>query len=204
MKLILSTVLALSAVTSVAQGQLMSKLTFEGPAGPAISLGSAESSFNTGYNFVFGAGWKFTAAFSSLLEFQYDHSSLTYRTLQSFCQPDGFNRFWSVTVNPHDYIHRKGKISHTTDGYGIYARSLAFTDPSQAVRYGDFNYRYCEGSGAPVVAEFTNYNGGHNVGSGVTYALGDSGLKVIADFRCNRFLSHANNEFATLSLGILS
>jgi hypothetical protein len=80
---------------------------------------------------------------------------------------------------------------------------LAFTDPSQAAGYCDPYYGECFSSGAPVVASFTNYKGGFNIGGGATYALGDSGFKVVADARYNRFLSHANNEFITLSFGIL-
>jgi hypothetical protein len=41
-----------------------------------------------------------------------------------------------------------------------------------------------------------------NLGGGVFYALGSSGLKVFTDARYNRFLSHTSNEFVTLTFGI--
>jgi opacity protein-like surface antigen len=204
MRLMIATFLTCTALVGTGKAQLLSKLTFEGGVGPSIPIGSAQNSMNTGYNLLFGAGWKFTPNVAGLLEFQYEHSSLTNQTLQSFGQADGFNRFWSLTLNPRYYIHPKGKFSgYGTAGYGLYARSLAFTDPSQAGGYCDPYYGYCESSGAPVIAEFTNYKGGYNVGGGFTYAIGDSGFKFVTDVRYNRFLSHFNNEFVTLSFGIL-
>lgn len=204
MKFLFTAVLTLTGLVNIAQGQLLDKLTFEGALGPTLPIGTAKSSMNTGFNFLLGAGWKFTPNVAGLLEFQYDRSSLTNQTLQAFNQPDGFNRFWSLTLNPRYYIHPKGKVSgYGTAGYGLYVRSLAFTDPSQAVGYCDPYYGYCSSSGAPIVAEFTNYKGGFNVGGGVTYAIGESGFKVVGDVRYNRFLSHANNEFVTLSFGLL-
>jgi opacity protein-like surface antigen len=204
MRHIIATLLACFAFVEIGDAQALDKLTFEGSIGPSFPIGSAQSSMNTGYNFLFGAGWKFTPSVAGFLEFQYDRASLTNQTLQAFGQADGFNRFWSLTLNPRYYIHPKGKISgYGTAGYGLYARSLAFTDPSQAVGYCDPFYGYCESSGAPVVAEFTNYKGGFNVGGGLTYAIGASGFKFVTDVRYNRFLSHANNEFVTLTFGIL-
>lgn len=189
---------------SVVTAQNFSKYTFEGAVGPSLPIGSAKDRLNTGYNFLFGAGWKFNPELSALLEFQYDHFSLNDSALQAFNQPDGFNRFWSLTINPRYSIHPRAKFSgYGTGGFGIYSRTLAFTDPSQAVNYCDPYYGYCDSSGAPVIASFTNYKGGFNVGGGVAYALGDTGLKLFGDARYNRVLSHANNEFVTLSFGIL-
>jgi opacity protein-like surface antigen len=204
MKVIIATLLSCSTFVGIGNAQVLGNLTFEGAVGPSFPVGSARSSMNTGYNFLLEAGWKFTPNIAALLDFQYVHSSLTAQTLQAFGQPDGFNRFWSLTANPRYYIHPHGKISgYGTAGYGLYARSLAFTDPSQATGYCDPYYGYCESSGAPVVAEFTNYKGGFNVGGGITCAIGDSGFKFVTDVRYNRFLSHANNEFVTLLFGIL-
>ena len=204
MKSILAAFLTCAAFASVSTGQDFSKYTFEATVGPSLPTGSAKDRLNTGYNFLLGGGYRFTPNVAGLLEFQYDHFSLTNQTLQAFNQPDGFNRFWSLTINPRYYIHPQGRFSgYGTAGYGLYSRSLAFTDPSQAVDYCDPYYGYCSSSGAPVVAEFTNYKGGFNVGGGLTYAIGDTGFKIVGDVRYNRFLSHANNEFITLSFGIL-
>jgi opacity protein-like surface antigen len=185
-------------------GQILNHFTFEGGGGVSFPVGSAKDRLNTGYNFLLGAGWNINPHLAGLLEFNYDHFSLTNGALQTFQQPDGFNRFWGLTVNPRYYFHPGGKLGgYATAGYGLYSRSLAFTDPSQAVGYCDPYYGYCSSSGAPIIAEFTNYKGGFNIGGGVTYALGESGFKFVSDVRYHRFLSHANNEFLTLSFGIL-
>jgi hypothetical protein len=84
----------------------------------------------------------------------------------------------------------------------VYHRTLAFTDPSQAVGYCDPYSGYCENSGAPVVAAFSNVKGGYNLGGGGTYKLGDSGFKVFTDVRFNRFIAHSTNDWVTISFGI--
>ena len=204
MKISIRNVLLCTALASAAFAQDLSKYTFEGGGGVTFPSGSAGSRLNTGYNFLLGGGVRFSPEWAGLLEFQYDHMSLNTQALESFNQPDGFNRFWSLTVNPRYYIHPAGKISgYATAGYGLFARSLAFTDPSQAVGYCDPYYGICDSTGAPVIAEYTNYKGGFNAGGGLTYAIGDTGLKFFTDVRYNRFLSHANNEFITLSFGIV-
>jgi len=204
MKSVIRGFVVCAMMAAISAGQDLSKFTLEGAGGVSFPVGSAKDRLNTGYNFLVGGGWRFTPAVSALLEFQYDHFSLNNQALQAFNQPAGFNRFWSFTVNPRYYINPKGKVSaYGTAGYGIYSRSLAFTDPSQAVNYCDPYYGYCQSSGAPVIAEFTNYKGGFNVGGGLAYALGDSGFKIVTDVRFNRLQAHANNEFVTLSFGIL-
>ena len=204
MKITTATLIVWFSSALRSSGQTLDNFTFAGGGGGSFPVGSAKDRLNTGYNFLFGAGWKFTPDVAGLLEFQYDHFSLTNNALAAFNQPDGFNRFWSFTLNPRYYIHPKSKLSgYGTAGYGLYSRTLAFTDPSQAVGYCDPYYGYCSSSGAPIIAEFTNYKGGFNIGGGLTYALGESGFKFVSDVRYNRFLSHANNEFITLSFGIL-
>lgn len=204
MKVILAVFITCTAMAINSTGQDFSKFTFEGAVGPGLPIGSARNRLNTGYDFLLGAGWKFTPAIAGMLEFQYDHFSLNNSALQAFNQPAGFNRFWSLTLNPRYYIHPKGRVSaYGTAGYGVYSRTLAFTDPSQIVDYCDPYYGFCSSSGAPIIASFTNYRGGFNAGGGVSYALGESGFKLVGDVRYNRFLAHANNEFITLSFGIL-
>lgn len=204
MKRVFATLFAMATLANVSTAQDLSKYTFEGMVGPGFPIGSAKDRLNVGYNFLFGGGLRFNPQWAGLLEFQYDHFSLNTNALQAFSQPDGFNRFWSLTINPRYYIRPSGKLGgYVTAGYGLYSRTLAFTDPSQAVGYCDPYYGDCYSSGAPVIASFTNYKGGFNAGGGVTYALGESGFKFVTDFRYNRFLSKANNEFLTLSFGLL-
>lgn len=184
-------------------GQDFHKWTFEGGVGPSFPVASAKDRWNTGLNFLIGGGYNFTPHVSGLLEFQYDHFSLSNSALQAFNQPDGFIRFWSLSLSPRYDFNPQGRFDvYATGGYGLYARELAFTDPSQIQEICDPYYGYCEYSGAPVIASFTNYRGGLNLGGGVSYPLGSSGLKVFTDVRYNRFLSRNSNEFVTLTFGI--
>ncbi|WP_321470659.1 outer membrane beta-barrel protein [uncultured Paludibaculum sp.] len=179
------------------------KYTFEGGGGLSVPSGAAADRFNTGWNLLFGGGYRFTKNFSGLLEYQVDRFSLTNAVLQNANQPDGFNTYWGFTLNPRYDFNPHGRFGgYATAGYGIYHRRLAFTDPSQAVGYCDPFSGYCSSSGAPVVADFTNFKGGYNAGGGVTYALGDSGMKVFTDVRYNRFMAHTANDWVNVTFGI--
>lgn len=194
-------VLAVSGLTCMAQD--FHRFTFEGGVGPSIPSGSARDRWNTGWNLLFGGGYNFTRHVSGLLEFQYDKFSLTNSALQQYQQPDGFTRFWSITFNPRYDFHPNGKFDgYVTGGYGLYGRELAFTDPSQIQQYCDPYYGYCQTTGAPVIASYTNYHGGVNVGGGIEYSLWGSGLKFFTDVRFNRFFAHTANDFVTIRFGI--
>jgi opacity protein-like surface antigen len=194
--------LALPGVSCFAQD--FNKWTVEGAAGPTFPSGGAKDRWNTGWNFMLGGGRNFTPHISGVIEFQYDRFGLTNTALQNYSQPDGYNRFWSFTFNPRYDFNPKGRFDgYLTGGYGVYSRTLAFTDPSQIQQYCDPYYGYCQSSGAPVIASYINYRGGVNAGGGVTHTLFGSGLKFFTDVRFNRFLGHTPNDFVTLRFGIL-
>ncbi|MGJ5817959.1 outer membrane beta-barrel protein [Paludibaculum fermentans] len=186
-----------------AMAQEFSKYTFEGGGGFSAPSGAASDRFNTGWNLLFGGGYRFTKNISGMLEYQVDRFSLTNTLLQNNNQPDGFNTYWAFTLNPRYDFHPKGHINpYVTAGYGIYHRRLAFTDPSRATGYCDQFSGYCYNSGAPVVADFTNFKAGYNVGGGLNYALGDSGMKVFTDVRFNRFIAHNTNDWVSVTFGL--
>lgn len=184
-------------------GQEFSKYTFEGGGGFSTPTGAAADRFNTGWNLLFGGGYRFTNHISGLLEYQLDRFSLTNAVLQNNNQPDGFNTYWAFTLNPRYDFRPKSRFNpYATAGYGIYHRRLAFTDPSQATGYCDQFSGYCYNSGAPVVADFNNFKAGYNVGGGLNYALGDTGMKVFTDVRFNRFIAHNTNDWVNVTFGI--
>jgi opacity protein-like surface antigen len=184
-------------------GQDFHKFTFEGGVGPTIPMSSARDRWNTGWNLLFGGGYNFNSHVSGLLEMQYNRFSLSDAALQNFNQPAGYIRFWGLSLSPRYDFNPEGKYDvYATGGYGFYGRTLAFTDPSLIQQYCDPFYGYCQSTGAPVIASYTNYRGGFNLGGGFSYALGESGLKFFTDVRYNRFLSHSNTEFMTLTFGI--
>jgi len=179
------------------------KWTVEGGVGPTFPVGAARDQWNTGWNLLFGGGYNFNPHVSGLLEFNYDSFGLSNAALYNFNQPGGYTHFWTISIDPRYDFNPKGRFDvYATGGYGMFARTLAFTDPSQIQTYCDPYYGYCQSSGAPVIASFTTYKGGINAGGGVSYALGDGGLKVFADVRYYRLLSHTSNEFVTLTFGL--
>jgi len=181
------------------------KITLEALGGITMPIGSAKNEMTLGYNVIIGAGWTFTPAVAALMEFQYDHFGLTTATLKANNEPAGFARFWSFSASPRYYIGRNHRFGgYATAGAGIYGLETAFTDPSQIQTYCDSYYGAgCQSSSAPIVASNTSYKGGFDGGGGLTYSPAGNRFKLVTDVRYNRFLSHANNSFITVSIGFL-
>jgi opacity protein-like surface antigen len=183
--------------------QNLGKWSFEGGVGPTFPVSAAGDRWNTGVTFDLGGGYRFTSHLTGLLELQYDRFSLSDFALAAAQQPAGFTRFWSISVSPRYDFHVHGNYgAYVIGGYGGYARTTAFTDPSQAQAFCDPYYGYCDTGGAPVISSLTNWKGGFNAGGGGTYSLGDSGIKFFTEVRYNRVLSHFSNEFVTLRFGL--
>ena len=70
MKMAMATMVAWSSFALMSSGQTLEKFTFEGSGGVSFPAGSAKDHLNTGYNFLLGAGWKFSPRIAGLLEFQ--------------------------------------------------------------------------------------------------------------------------------------
>jgi hypothetical protein len=190
---------------AICSAQELQKFTMEALGGYSDPIGSTANELKGGYNILIGAGWNFTPKIGALMEFQYNRFSLTNGTLGAYNQAAGFNRFWSLSVSPRYYIRpTKSLGAYVTGGLGIYGRELAFTDPSQIQTYCDPYYGAgCETSSAPIVASYTNYKAGFNVGGGATYAIFGNRFKMVTDVRYNRFLSNSNNEFVVFSFGFV-
>jgi opacity protein-like surface antigen len=196
-------VLLIFSAAAICSAQEAQKFTLEALGGVSLPMGSAKDQMKMGYNVLIGAGWRFTPHIAALMEFQLDRFSVTSSTLKAYNQPAGFNRFGSLSLSPRYSVRPAKKLgAYGTAGFGIYGRELAFTDPSQIQTYCDpYNGQGCQSSSAPIVFSHTNYKGGMDVGGGVTYAPTGNRFKLVTDVRYNRFLSHANNEFVTVSLG---
>jgi hypothetical protein len=181
------------------------KFTMEVLGGLSLPMGSAKNEMKKGYDVLIGAGWKFTPKITAMAELQFDRFSLTPATLKANNEPAGFNRFWSFSLSPRYYIRPEHKLSeYVTVGAGIYGRELAYTDPSQVQTYCDpYNNEGCETSKAPIIASTINYKAGISAGGGIMYSPFGTRVKLVTDVRYNRFLSHANNEFVTISLGFV-
>lgn len=196
-------VLILAASLSCVAQDSFHRWTFEGGAGFDLPSGSATSQWNTGWNIKAGAGYNFTSHISTLLEWDFTDFGLSDQALLNYGQLGGMTHFWSLSADPRYDFNPNGSFDfYATGGYGLYSRTLFFTDPTQDQQYCDPYSGYCTDTGAPVIASFTNHKGGTNYGGGFSYKLGDSGLKFFVDARYHHFLSHTNNNFAAITLGI--
>lgn len=184
-------------------GQDFHKWAFEGGAGPTLPVGSTKDHLNLGWNLLLGGGYNFTPHIAGLLEFQFNQMNYSQAALVSLNEPGGYVRYWSLSLSPRYDFKPKGPLdAYVTGGYGLYGRRVAYTDPSQIQQVCDPYYGYCESTGAPVIAAFNSYRGGVNLGGGITYNLGRSGMKFFTDVRYNRLMSHSYDEFITLTLGL--
>lgn len=181
------------------------KFTLEALGGVSMPMGSAKDTMKLGYDVLIGAGWKFTPAFTALVEFQYNRFSLTRATLTANNEPGGFTRFFSFNLSPRYYIRPHRKLSeYVTAGGGLYGRELIYNDPSQVQTYCDpYNGEGCETSSPPVLYSNTTYRSGFDAGGGIAYSPFDTRVKLVTDIRYNRVMSRSNNSFVTLSLGFV-
>ncbi len=203
MKLCSKSMLLLLVAGLSCAGQDYHKLAFEGGGGLTLPVGSSKSQLNMGWNLLLGAGYNFTPHIAGLLEFQFDQMKYSQAGLVSLDQPGGYVRYFSFTLNPRYDFRTKGRLGgYVTGGYGLYGRRVAYTDPSQIQQVCDPYYGYCENTSAPVIAAFSSYRGGVNVGGGFTYSPGRSGMKFFTDVRYNRIMSHTYDEFMTLTIGL--
>lgn len=216
-KLCVLTALVVSLLPDLCQAQDDHRLILEGLFGPSIPVASSPKDLNVGVGFLIGAGVRLGPSVAGLVEFQYDHLSLTSNTLAALNQAGGYGRIWSVTMNPRYYIRSRSKWGgYLTAGYGLYSQNLTFTaapqeagnceasNSCQSSGSGTCDPDYgCGGANFPVAPSTTNYKGGFNAGGGVTYEPGKNGLKVAFDFRYNRIQSNVNNQFAVISVGVL-
>ncbi|HVO96623.1 MAG TPA: hypothetical protein VMT15_01085 [Bryobacteraceae bacterium] len=196
---------SLSLTSQICSAQEEKKISIEALGGISLPVGSAANDLTTGYNVLLGGGRNFTPSIAAFIEFQYDHFGLTTSTLKANNQPAGFGRFWTFSVSPRYYFHRNHKLGgYVTAGAGLYAREIAFTDPSQIQTYCDPYYGHgCQSSSAPIVASNIIYKPGFGAGGGLTYSPFANRFKLAIDVRYNHYLSSTDNSFVTAAFGFL-
>jgi opacity protein-like surface antigen len=190
-----------------ADAQILSHLTFSAGAGPSFPTGAAGDDLNSGWNFGLSGGYNLTRHLSANLDFGYNRWGLNSSALAQFGEPDGHTSLWSLTFNPR-YRFRPGKKLdfYTTAGFGLYHRNLELTQPAtQTGFYCDPFFGYCYPVSVAVnevVASFSTYKGGFNVGAGWTYRLGDSRWKVFSEARYQRMFTTYGDDLTAVPVTI--
>jgi hypothetical protein len=136
-----------------------------------------------------GAGINIGHHFGVLVDFMFNDFGSNRTTLNDQQVPDGTTRVWAFTLDP--IVHLTGEDKpvdfYLTGGGGIYHRTVEFTQPALAtVPVFDpfFGIIYPANIVTnEVLASFSNYKGGLNIGGGFSFRLGSSHAKLFAEAR---------------------
>jgi len=166
------------------------KYAFEVGGGFAAPAGST-SNYNTlSYKFSVGGGLNFNKNFGVLLQYDYDHFSVSSAVLSrmaSFYSAanidptglDGNTHLWSLTVNPIISFQGAGRTgAYVVFGGGYYRKTTNFTLPTSGCYYD-----YYVVTSNQTFDRYTNGAFGGNGGIGITYKL--------SDFSSNRLFAEA-------------
>lgn len=180
--------IALLALCSLSLAQAQDrKWNFNIGGGIGFPQGDLSNFINHGANFVVGGGYNLNKWLSLNGEYMWHDLPVNSATKQALQTPDAFARQNAVTFDPMVHMplgHRLG--AYAIGGFGWYHRSGETTTPGTAVicdPYWSWWYGCTIGT-VNIVTGSTSANAfGENIGGGLTYGFGDSGLKFYAEVR---------------------
>lgn len=192
---------------SIADAQEHGKFNFNVGGGVGFPQGDLGRFTNTGGNFVVGGGYNFGRYVSTNGEFMWHDLPINQNTLDTLRTPGASARQYALTFDPMVQF----PIAHKLGGYGIggigwYHRSGETTTPGLGVvcdPYWSWWYGCVVGE-VQIVTGSTSANAfGENIGGGVTYRLGESGLKFYTEFRYHHAHFHKiSTNIIPLTFGI--
>ena len=178
--------LLVSAALATAQDE--HHFNFSAGAGFSKPTSDASKNFNTGWNLDFRGGYNVSSHFLADLDFAFNRWNLTSAALAKAGQPGGYADIWSIDFEPMIRVAPHSRVDpYLMAGTGLYHRNLNFTKPSTFTTiYCDPFFGYCYPaavSGNVVVATFSTYKMGYNMGGGLEFRLGSGALKGFAEAR---------------------
>ncbi|HUK48693.1 MAG TPA: outer membrane beta-barrel protein [Terriglobales bacterium] len=199
-------------LVTTALGQESSRrFNIGGGAGAGFTLPTADSSnnLNMGWNLNVRGGFNVDRHLLTDLDFSFDHWGLSNAALANFGQPGGYADVWSISFVPVIRFMPGHEIDpYVLAGAGLYHRNLSLTQPATAQTiFCDpfFGYCYPAVIGVnEVVASFSTYKPGFDVGGGFEFRLGSSRLKAFAEARYNSmFTTYGPNlTFVPVTFGL--
>ena len=180
-------------------GQTMTHLNFGGGAGFSIPTARAGNDLNDGWNLDLRGGYNLSPHLALDLDFSYNRCNLNAAAQALYQQPGGYTSIWSVSLNPVYRFSPRNRVDlYTFGGPGLYHRNLSLTQPTTVTTiYCDpfFGYCYPATIGVnQVVASFTTYKGGVNLGGGLEFRIGDSKFRAFSEARYSRmFTTHGSD-----------
>ena len=175
---------------SLAVSQDDHKLNISAGGGFTVPNGRSGLYLNNGWNLDFRGGYNVSQYFLADLDFAFDRSNLSSLALARAGQPGGYADVWSLTFAPMVRLAPKSPVDvYLIGGAGLYHRGLNFTQPATFTTFAcDPFFGYCYPvtvTGNQVVASFSTYKLGYNVGAGLEFKLGHTGLRAFAEARYN-------------------
>lgn len=197
-----------AASPAMAQNASLQKFTFNAGGGATVPLGELAQRLDNGWHLSVGGGYNFAPQFGVIAEYMYHGMGVTRSTLNAASVPDGNAHIQSVTLNPIVRLNPKGRVgAYFIGGVGYYRRTVEFTEPSTAtVLLFDPFFGFFVPVLVPVnrvIGSVVRDGFGGNVGGGVTFALGQSGMKLYTEARYHRAdAGSVTTQFVPVTVGV--
>jgi opacity protein-like surface antigen len=199
-------ILAVCTTTLLAQEE--SKVMVNFGAGGTLPVRDSGPRLDPGWNVNGGLGWRFAPHFGVMGEFNFNSLPFNGTTLTDLGVPDGSTRVWGFTLNPTVRTNPWGPVDfYLIGGGGIYKRTVEFTRPSVATFtafdpfFGIF-YPVAVPTDQ-VIASFSTWKGGLNIGGGLTFRFGSSNAKLYVESRYHHvFTRPLGTDILPLTVGV--
>jgi hypothetical protein len=154
------------------------------------TLGTTSNNLGTGWNVTGGAGINIDRQFGVIGQVLYSELGVNNNVLKTFDVPGANAHLWGFTLDPIVRFHNSASDKlgfYLIGGPGYYERVLNFTRPTTAVvDIFDPFFGFITPVVVPAnvtIGTITRVGWGGNIGAGVTYKVGYSGVKFFAEVR---------------------
>jgi Outer membrane protein beta-barrel domain len=205
--LAISTVLCVLASAHAQEHNDYTRFNFNIGGGISFPQGDLGSFVNNGANFVVGGGVNFTRIIGVDSEFMWSDLPINSATKTLLGTPGASARQYSWTFNPILHFPLGHKVgAYVIGGIGWYHRSGETTTPGTGVfcdPYWSWWYGCSIGTVNFVTGSRSANSFGENIGSGLTFRLGESHAKIYAEFRYHHAgYNRVATELIPLTFGI--
>jgi hypothetical protein len=170
---------------ALAQETEFNRWTFDVGGGVTPTLGAMNSRLGTGWNISGGGGMNFTRHLGTEFQVMYDGLGVNPSVLQEFAVPGANAHLWGFSLDPRARFRISDRLGiYVRGGPGYYRRVVNFTQPTtELITVFDpfFGFQSIPIAADQVIGTITRVGWGGNIGAGLTYKLGDSGLKFFTE-----------------------
>jgi opacity protein-like surface antigen len=208
--LVVGAVFVFSSVAASQENQGLNRhFNISAGAGVTVPTSHSSANLNTGWNLDFRSGVNVNPHFLADVDFAFVRWNLSNAALARAGQSGGYADVWSLTAAPTVRLAPSSRVDlYLVGGPGLYHRGLSFTQPATFSTLAcDPFFGFCYSVAVPgnqVVASFSTYKFGYNVGAGLDFKLGSSGLKAFTEARYHSmFTSRGPNlTYVPITFGV--